>query len=411
MKIILTFVMSILCTLPLTLSASVSSGIIESGNKTALLCHSVTCTSPIPGVINFAPTGTAPVTIDDTNGIDGIAWGNEIGWINLDPTGSPGLNIDKSTGIISGTAWSQVAGWINFAATGQTVKINNNGEFEGYAWTGGTYGGWIRFDCGFAGACVKTDWRPLSVRPVAGTPVGATSGGSSPQNDTSNLTTNDFCLNIPGYQNKVPDNYMKDEGGLCLLKVDYCKNISGVQLTIPNKYILNGAGQCVVLTVENKDEFVPEMVTDNSSTTSIPINSTDYCPNLFGLQSQVPDGFIQNSGTCLPKEADYCPNLLGNQYSVPDNMKIGNDGECVKMSAGEIAENDNFKKETEKSNTNKKAKVLGYGFIPDFMRFPVTFPLSLTLFGVKYQIDLLSVFLTLTVLGLIGLWLKNRRKM
>lgn len=397
----------VLSILPTSLNASVSNGTIEAGNKTALICHSVDCITPTPGVINFAPTGTTPVTISDTDGIDGVAWGNEIGWINFDPTGSEGLTINPATGVITGKAWSQGAGWINFSVTGQTVKINNDGQFEGYAWTGGPFGGWIKFDCSFAGACVKTDWRPTGVRPVANnTPA---PGGSTSQNDIPNLNTNDFCLNIPGYQDRVPDNYAKDEGGLCVLNIDYCKNIDGVQLTVPNKYVLNGSGQCVILTDKNKDELVPDVTKETLVSSSTQIYG-DYCPNLFGLQSELPEGFVQEGGTCLPVEADYCLNLLGNQYSVPANMKIANNGECIKMTPNEIEKNNVFKNDVEKFDKNRKAKVLGYKFIPDFMKLPVTFPFSFTLFGVKYQIDLLSLFLTLNVLGLIGLWFKNRRR-
>ena len=391
--------------LPFIVGASVSSGTIESGNSTTLVCHSVDCITPNPGIINFIPTGTTPVTIDDTNGVDGVAWGNEIGWINFDPTGVEGLTINSSTGIISGKAWSQVSGWINFSVTGQSVKINTAGEFEGYAWTGGPYGGWIKFDCSFVGACVKTDWRPLSARPVTGTPT-AGSGGSTSQNDISNLNTNDFCLNIPGYQDRIPDNYAQDPGGLCLLNIDYCKNISGIQLTIPNAYVLNGSGQCILLTDENQDEFIPTKESLSTSTES----QSDFCQNLFGIQPNLPNGFAMYNNECVPEESDYCPNFLGNQYGIPENMKISENGECVKMTRDEIEKKEIFKNKFEKYDKNSNVRVLGYGFMPDFFRIPVTIPFFSKLFGKEYQIDLLSLFFTLNVIGLVSLFIKNRTK-
>jgi hypothetical protein len=362
--------------LPVNIKASESNGTIDTGNKNGLVCHSVDCLTPTPGVINFKLTGTTPVTIDDTNGIDGVAWGNEIGWINFDPTGPEGLTINPNTGIISGKAWSQVSGWINFSATGQSVKINNSGEFEGWAWTGGPYGGWIKFDCSFAGACVKTDWRPMGARTVV-----YTSGAGSPGSTVSN----DSCPNLVGYQENIPPNYKKDEGGLCLLNVDYCNNIEGVQLTIPSSYILNGSGQCILLTEENKDEFIPTFVFNNASVTeSQPI---DYCPNFFGLQSRLPDGFVKNISDCFPKDVDYCPNILGNQYSIPDNMKINNEGECLKMTKKEIIEN----------NSN-------------IVNIPVKISSLSKIFGENKLINLISVFFGLIFLILLIIFIKKRFK-
>jgi hypothetical protein len=66
--------------------------------------------------------------------LNGIAWGNELGWITLNPTGVDGVTINPTTGALSGKAWSQVGGWINFAPTGQGVSISTSGEFSGWAW-------------------------------------------------------------------------------------------------------------------------------------------------------------------------------------------------------------------------------------------------------------------------------------
>lgn len=398
---------TILILLPAGINASQSSGTIESGNKNTLVCHSVDCISPTPGVINFAPTGTTPVTIDDINGIDGVAWGNEIGWINLDPTGSEGLIIEPTTGIISGKAWSQVSGWINFSVTGQSVKINNNGEFEGYAWTGGPYGGWLKFDCSFANACLKTDWRPISARttsPGSGSPTGG-SGGSTSQNNISNLGINDFCLNIPGYQNRIPSGYTQDQGGLCLLNIDYCKNLEGVQLTIPSTHVLNGSGQCILLTNENEDEFI--LGKNKIVSRTLEESIIDYCPNLFGLQARLPDGFAKNIVDCFPSQMDYCPNFLGNQYVIPDDMKINNSGECVKMTKSEIIEN-NSNILLEK---NDKIRVLSYVFIPDFLVIPVVFPFIKSAFIIgNFQIDLISFLITILLITLLTFMIKKRLK-
>ncbi|MCX6757040.1 MAG: peptidoglycan-binding domain-containing protein, partial [Candidatus Nomurabacteria bacterium] len=56
---------------------------------------------------------------------------------------------------------------VNFRPTNGGVKINSNGEFEVYAWLGGIYGGWIKFDCNVSATCVRTDWVPRGNRPAS----------------------------------------------------------------------------------------------------------------------------------------------------------------------------------------------------------------------------------------------------
>jgi hypothetical protein len=379
----------ILFLLPVFVNASESSGTIQSGNKNALVCHSVDCVSPAPGVINFAPTGTTPVTITDAGGIDGIAWGNEIGWINFDPTGAEGVTINPTTGVLSGKAWSQVSGWINFSVTGQSVVINNAGEFFGYAWAGGPYGGWIKFDCAFAGACVKTDWRPVSARVATNPSTPTASPGSTAQTPDTPIV--DACPNVMGQQDEVPTNYSKDQGGLCLIKIDYCKNIEGEQLTIPSQYILDGSGQCVVLSNENKDEFFPAPIMENGEKKY----EYDYCPNFFGTQSQIPPGFVLDGAFCVPSELDYCPNIYGNQYSLPEKMKISNEGYCENMTKKEIVQY--FGAE----DTNK---ILGYSFVPNLIQVPVVFPfLQKNLIIGGKLVDLWSFCVSILVLTGVGI--------
>lgn len=151
--------------------ASLDVGYIDSTSHYAKVCHDVSCSSY--GNINFLPTqtnATSPVVITDT-AITGYLWGDELGWINLAPTGA-GVTVDPNTGILYGTAFSQSSGWVNFRPTNGGVVINANGELSGYAWNGGEYGGWIKFDCAAAASCVKTNWRTLSQRssPIVNSP-------------------------------------------------------------------------------------------------------------------------------------------------------------------------------------------------------------------------------------------------
>jgi hypothetical protein len=120
-------------------------------------------------------------TIDNTNK---YAWGENIGWINFHATNSEvhvtdaglsGYALGENTGWIylgnisnngegnlSGYAWGENIGWIKFNPTNGGAIINSSGEFTGSALGENT--GWVIFNC-TTSACVKTDWRPRSVRP------------------------------------------------------------------------------------------------------------------------------------------------------------------------------------------------------------------------------------------------------
>jgi hypothetical protein len=153
-----------------SLYASQSVGTIDSAYYSSRVCHDDGCTSY--GELNFRPTGApSPIAITDT-GITGYAWGNEMGWINFQPSGA-GVTLNPTTGELSGNAWSQTSGWVNFRPTNSGtlsgglpigVSITNSGELYGWAWNGGAYGGWIKFDCSSNATCVKTDWRKLGLR-------------------------------------------------------------------------------------------------------------------------------------------------------------------------------------------------------------------------------------------------------
>ena len=96
-------------------------------------------------------------------------------------------------GILSGYAWGQELGWIDFSG----VTINSSGQFAGEA-TGDSVG-IINFDLTKCTNCgVKTDWKPLSARPVvSSTTNGGGHGGRMPL--PSNTTSSQVVL--------IPINY------------------------------------------------------------------------------------------------------------------------------------------------------------------------------------------------------------
>jgi uncharacterized repeat protein (TIGR01451 family) len=108
------------------------------------------------GWINFEPSGSTGIEVSSSV-LSGYAWGENIGWISLSP--STGGVINDGAGNLSGYAWGENVGWINFAPAGGGVFINpTTGEFSGYAW--GENVGWINFAPN--GKPVKTSWRGVA---------------------------------------------------------------------------------------------------------------------------------------------------------------------------------------------------------------------------------------------------------
>ena len=85
---------------------------------------------PQIGYIDFAPAGT-PVAVG-TNLLQGYAWSNSGGWINLAPTLAGVTN--TCDGDLLGMAWSPAIGYIDFA----DARIDGNGYFQGRATTSGS---------------------------------------------------------------------------------------------------------------------------------------------------------------------------------------------------------------------------------------------------------------------------------
>jgi hypothetical protein len=64
---------------------------------------------------------------DGAGNLSGYAWGENVGWINFEPTGG-GVRIDPASGVFSGYAWGENIGWINFASNGKPVKTSWRGN-------------------------------------------------------------------------------------------------------------------------------------------------------------------------------------------------------------------------------------------------------------------------------------------
>lgn len=107
------------------------------------------------GWINLEPGGHGGPGVDvGDSALTGYMWGENIGWINLSPTNG-GVDNDGA-GNLSGSAWGENVGWINFSPVSGGVTIDPiTGLFDGSAW--GENIGWINFAPN--GIPVITSWR------------------------------------------------------------------------------------------------------------------------------------------------------------------------------------------------------------------------------------------------------------
>ncbi|MHC4076520.1 MAG: hypothetical protein ACYSRZ_08960 [Planctomycetota bacterium] len=97
------------------------------------------------GWLNFDPSMGDGVQVA-SGAVTGFVWAENIGWINLSPSTYGGVFNDGS-GNLSGYAWGENVGWINFEPTYGGVTIDSDGNFDGYAW--GENIGWINQFCSF----------------------------------------------------------------------------------------------------------------------------------------------------------------------------------------------------------------------------------------------------------------------
>ncbi|MHC4575492.1 MAG: hypothetical protein ACYS76_15430 [Planctomycetota bacterium] len=101
------------------------------------------------GWLNFEPSQGDGAHVSETQ-LTGYVWAENLGWISLscENTASCGtVNYgvtNDGAGNLSGYAWSENGGWINFDPTYGGVTIDSDGNFDGYGW--GENIGWINFN-------------------------------------------------------------------------------------------------------------------------------------------------------------------------------------------------------------------------------------------------------------------------
>jgi K319-like protein len=99
-----------------------------------------------------ASTGAFAENIDPDDDGSQYAWGENIGWLNLEP-GDDGVHVTSS--IVTGYMWGENIGWVNMNIDGG-VSNDGDGNLSGFAW--GENVGWISFSCEDTGSCGMVDF-------------------------------------------------------------------------------------------------------------------------------------------------------------------------------------------------------------------------------------------------------------
>ncbi len=91
------------------------------------------------------------------------AWGENIGWINFNPSYGEGITLSATN--LTGDACGENVGWIRMNPAYGGVVHNGNGTLSGYAW--GENIGWISFSCENTDDCESVDYG-VTVDPNSG---------------------------------------------------------------------------------------------------------------------------------------------------------------------------------------------------------------------------------------------------
>jgi len=259
------------------------------------------------GWVNFDPSIGPGVTVTDS-AVTGLAWGENAGWIKLDPTNG-GVTNDGS-GNLSGYAWGENIGWISFscentiscATVDYGVTIDPaTGVFEGDAWAENV--GWIRFkSTGAATFGVKTSW----------------GGGQSSDTDGDGLTdalesgyctdSNDADTDDDGILDGVEDanqNGLVDAGETDPCDID--SENDGLQDGTELGYSLADIG-----TDTDTGVFLPDL--DPTSTTSAIDNDSDNDGLLDGQEDTNYNGRVDSG--------EHDPNVKAPTYGASGKWKF-----------------------------------------------------------------------------------------
>ena len=119
-------------------------------------------TVTVMAVLKIQPVFAENIDPDD----DGsqYAYGENIGWLNVEPLGDGGPGVQVEDSKLTGHIWAENIGWMSLSCenTSSCASVNygvvndGNGNLSGYAWAENV--GWISFSCDNTGNCGTVDY-------------------------------------------------------------------------------------------------------------------------------------------------------------------------------------------------------------------------------------------------------------
>ena len=111
--------------------------------------------------------------IDPDNDDSQYAWGENVGWLNLEPDGDGGQGVEVGDSELTGWIWGENIGWTSLSCTNTGscatvpygVTNDGNGGLAGYAWAENA--GWISFSCQNTASCGTADYG-VAIDPATG---------------------------------------------------------------------------------------------------------------------------------------------------------------------------------------------------------------------------------------------------
>lgn len=228
----------------------------------------------------------------------------DFGNVNFKPTinsMTPGaLPVTITDTSITGHLWGDEIGWINLAPVGAGLSVNpTTGVVSGKAFANS--GSWINFSPTGTGVSLVDNGSGSNFYGYAW--VSGPNGGWMKFDCLSGA----LCVKTDWRAVPFRGGSGGGSGGGVVIPptvTDACPNITGVQVNVPEGYVLDLSGRC--------------------------IQTADVCPNITGIQIEIPNGyrFFKDGCEKLPDDFDYCPNIPGLQTSFAscpsENIQPGN---------------------------------------------------------------------------------------
>lgn len=102
--------------------------------------------------------------IDPNNNASQYAYGENVGWLNAEPSGDGGPGLEVEDFKLSGYIWAENIGWVSLSCenTSSCGTVNyrvindGRGNLSGHAWAENV--GWISFSCENTGSCGAVEY-------------------------------------------------------------------------------------------------------------------------------------------------------------------------------------------------------------------------------------------------------------